>query len=118
MGTQHSGLRDDNSKINSLSKYLLSHAPTAGRAIVRYRVWGRSHGSAASNDRARLTEEGVTAHKQWNGEALLTRLCGIALREAPDCRRCIRKRTCDGLYYNETEGIEWYVVRQWSSESL
>ena len=29
VGTQHSGLREDNNKINSLFNHLLSHAPTA-----------------------------------------------------------------------------------------
>ena len=55
MGTQHSGLREDNNKTISLFNYLLSHAPTAGRAIVRYRVWGGNRVSAAPNNRARLT---------------------------------------------------------------
>ena len=56
MGTQHSGLREDINKINSLFNCLLSHAPTAGRTIVRYRgVWGGSRVSAALNNRARLT---------------------------------------------------------------
>ena len=55
MGTQHSGLRENNNKINSLFNYLLSHASTAGRAIVRYRVWGGSRVSAAPNNSARLT---------------------------------------------------------------
>ena len=52
---QHSGLREDNNKINSLFNYPLSHALTAGRAIVPYRVWRGSRASAAPNNRARLT---------------------------------------------------------------
>ena len=52
MGTQHSGLREDNDKINLLFNYLLSHALTAGRAIVHFRVWGGSRVSAAPNNRA------------------------------------------------------------------
>ena len=55
VGTQHSGLREDSNKIRSFFNYLLSHAPTPGRAIVRYRVWGGSRVSAAPNNRARLT---------------------------------------------------------------
>ena len=55
MSTQHSGLREDNNEINLLFNYLLSHALTAVRAIVRYRVWGGSRVSAAPNNRARLT---------------------------------------------------------------
>ena len=66
MGAQHSGLREDNNKINSLFNYLLSHALTAGRAIVRYRVWGGSRVSAAPNNRARLTPMVVTWGQQYD----------------------------------------------------
>ena len=61
MDTQHSGLREDNNKINSLFNHLLSHAPTAVWAIVRYRVWGGSHVPAAPNNRARSTRYNVAA---------------------------------------------------------
>ena len=85
MGTQYSGLREDNDKIISLFNYLLSHAPTAGRPIVRYTVWGGSRVSAASNNRARLIRYNVAAKSRQHESV-------VGARQEGDFRWLKRRR--------------------------
>ena len=113
MGTQHSGLREDNDKINSLFNYLLSHALTAGRAIVRYRVWGGSRVSAAPNNRARLTPMAVTLGQHYNvGEKPAAILYTYINRHAGTPKQPFNKQKHCKTYQNQNHlKTVWYVIR-------